>query len=139
MELTPEDQKSVSSENLTRLIELEEDLIVDLALMHISGTMTVKLLSENANRFFPQGKPNEKPFLMVELMRINSLNADEYTNNTHPLDTFSDAAQHLAGLSFFCKLECFEAYHCLQMVDQRSVARLVVKFRQQDISPKRFA
>ena len=35
--------------------------------------------------------------------------------------TLSDAAQHLAGKSLFCKLHCSQAYHCLQMADQRSM------------------
>ena len=40
----------------------------------------------------------------------------------------SDAAQHLAGKSLFCKVHCSQAYHCLQMADQRSVEMLALNF-----------
>ena len=46
---------------------------------------------------------------------------------TH-FSTLSDAAQHLAGKSLFCKLDCSQAYHCLQMADQRSVEMLAFNF-----------
>ena len=58
------------------------------------------------------------------LRKINSLIADDYTNNNHPVSTLSDAAQHSAGKSLFCKLHCSQANHCLQMVDQWSVKML---------------
>ena len=60
----------------------------------------------------------------MDLKNINSLIADDYTNNNHPVSTLSDAAQHLAGKSLFCKFDCSEAYHCLQMADQRSLEML---------------
>ena len=50
--------------------------------------------------------------------KINTLIADDYSNNNHPVSTLSDAAQHLAGKPLFCKLDCSQAYHCLQMADQ---------------------
>ena len=43
-----------------------------------------------------------------------SLIVDDYTNNSHPVSTLSGAAQHLAEKSILCKLDCFQAYHCLQ-------------------------
>ena len=46
---------------------------------------------------------------------------DVYINNNHPVSTLTDAAQHMAGKSLFCKLDCSQAYHCLQMADQQSV------------------
>ena len=64
----------------------------------------------------------------MDLRKINSLIADDYTNNNHPVSTSSDAAQHLAGKSLFCKLDCSQAYHCLQMADRRSVEMLAFNF-----------
>ena len=64
----------------------------------------------------------------MDLRKIKSLIADDYTNNNHSLSTLSDAAQHLAGKSLFFKLDCSQAYHCLQMADQRSVEMLAFNF-----------
>ena len=125
---TPKDDKAVYSQSLPMPIHLKEDLIVELALMHKYGIITVLPISKYANPIFAQRKPNGKLRLLVDLRKINTLIADDYTNNNHPVSSLSDAAQHLAGKSLFCKLDCSEAYHCLQMADQRSVEVLAFNF-----------
>ena len=75
----------------------------------------------------------------MDLRKINSLIADDHTNNNHPVSTLSDAAQHLAGKSLFCKLDCSHAYHCLQMADQRSVEMLAFNFASRTFAYKRLA
>ena len=119
VKLTPKDDKAVYSQSLPMPIHMKEDLIVGLALMHKYGIITVLPFSKYASPIFAQRKPNGKLRLLVDLRKINSLIADDYTNNHHPVSTLSDAAQHLAGKSLFCKLDCSQAYHCLQMADQR--------------------
>ena len=57
----------------------------------------------------------------------------------HPTSTLSDAAQHLAGKSLFCKLDCSQVYHCLQMADQRSVKMLAFNFASRTFAYKRLA
>ena len=120
-------------------IHLKEDLIVELALMHKYGIITVLPFSKYASPIFAQRKPNGKLRLLVDLRKINSLIADDYTNNNHPVSTLSDAAQHLAGKSLFCKLDCSQAYHCLQMADQRSVEMLAFNFASRTFAYKRLA
>ena len=120
-------------------IHLKADLIFELALMHKYGTITVLPFSKYASPIFAQRKPNGKLRLLVDLRKINSLIADDYTNNNHPVSTLSDAAQHLAGKSLFCKLGCSQAYHCLQMVDQRSVEMLAFNFASRTFAYKRLA
>ena len=71
--------------------------------------------------------------------KINTLIADDYTNNNHPVSTLSDAAQHLAGKSLFSKLDCSQTYHCLQIVDQRSVEMLALNFASRTFTYKRLA
>ena len=122
--LTPKDGKAVYSQNPPMPIHLKDDLIVELALMHKYGIITVLPFSKYASPIFAQRKPNGKLRLLVDLRKINTLIADDYTNNNHPVSTLSDAAQHLAGKSLFSKLDCSQAYHCLQMADQRSVEML---------------
>ena len=120
-------------------IHLKEDQFVELALMHKYGIITVLSFSKYASPIFAQGKPNGKLRLLVDLRKINSLIADDYTNNNHPVSTLSDAAQHLSGKSLFYKLDCSQAYHCLQMADQRSVEMLAFNFAGRAFAYKRLA
>ena len=137
VKLTPKDNKAVYSQSLPMLIHLKEDLIVELVLMHKYGIITVLPFSKYP--IFAQRKPNGKLRLLADLRKINSLIADDYTNNNHPISTLSDAAQHLAVKSLFCKLDCSQAYHCLQMADQRSVEMLAFNFASRTFAYKRLA
>ena len=107
--------------------------------MHKYGIIRVLPFSKYASPIFAQRKPNGKICLLVDLRKINSLIADDYTNNNHPVSTLSDAAQHLAGKSLFCKLDCSQAYHCLQMADKRSVEMLAFNFASRTFAYKRRA
>ena len=124
VKITPKDDKAVYSQSLPMPIHLKEDLIVDLALMHKYVIITVLPFSKYTSSIFAQRKPNGNLRLVVDLQKINSLIADDYTNNNHPVSTVSDAAQHWAEKTLFCKLGCSQAYHCLQMADQGSVEML---------------
>ena len=137
--LTPKDDKAVYSQSLPMLIHLKEDLIVELALMHKYGIITVLPFPKYASPIFAQKKPNGKLRLLVDLRKINTLIADDYTNKNHLVSTLSDAAQHLARKSLFCKLDCSQAYHCLQMADQRSIEMLAFNFASRTFAYKRFA
>ena len=83
--------------------------------------------------------PNENLRLLVDLRKINSLIADDYTNNNHSVRTLSDAAHHLAGKSLFCKPDWSQVYHCFQMVDQRWVEMLAFNFASRTFAYKRLA
>ena len=139
VKLTPKDDKPVYSQSLPMPIHLKEDLIVELALMHKYGIITVLPFSKYASPIFAQRKPKGKLRLLVDLRNINSLIADDYTNNNHPVSTLSDAEQHLAGKSLFCKLYCSQACHCLQMADKRSVEMLAFNFASRTFAYKRVA
>ena len=101
LRLTPKDDKAVYSQNLPMPIHLKDDLIVELALMHKYGIITVLPFSKYASPIFAQRKPNGKLRLLVDLRKTNTMIADDYTNNIHPVSTLSDAAQHRAGKSLF--------------------------------------
>ena len=128
VELTPKDENAVYSQSLPMPIHLKEDLKVELALMYKYGIITVLPFSKYASPIFAQKKPNGKIRLLLDLRKINSLIADDYTNDNHRASTLSDAAQHLAGKSLFCKLDCSQAYQCLQMAVQRSMEMLAFNF-----------
>ena len=139
VKLTPKNDKAVYGQSLPMPIHLKEDLIVELALMHKHGIITVLPFSKYASPIFAQRKPNGKLRLLVDLRKINSLIADDYTNNNLSVSTLSDAAQHLARKSLFCRLDCSQAYHCLQMADQRSVEMLAFNFASRTFAYKRLA
>ena len=138
LKLTPKDDKAVYSQSLSMPIHLKEDLIVELALMHKNGIITVLPFSKYASPIFAQRKPNGKIRILVDLRKINSLIADDYANNNHPV-SMSDEGQHLAGKSLFCKLDCSQAYPSLQMADQRSVEMLAFNFASRTFAYKRLA
>ena len=139
VKLTPKDNKAVCSQNLPMPTHLKEDSIVELALMRKYGIITVLPFSKYASPFFAQRKPNGKIRLFVDLRKNNTLIADDYTNNHRAVSTLSDAAQHLAGKSLFCKIDCSQGYHCLQMADQRSVESLAFNFASRTFAYERLA
>ena len=76
---------------------------------------------------------------LPNLRKINAPISDDYINNNHLVSTLSDAAQHLAGEMLFCYLDCSQAYHCLQMTDQRSVELHAFTFVSRTIAFRRLA
>ena len=139
VKLTQKDDKAVYSQSLPMPIHLKEEVIVELALMHKYGIITALPFSKYASPLFAQRKPNGKLRLLVDLRKINTLIADDYTNSSHPVSTLSDTAKHLAGKSLFCKLDCSQAYHCLQMADQRSVEMFAFNFASRTFAYRRLA
>ena len=78
-------------------------------------------------------------YVYLSTRKINALISDDYINNNHPVNTLSNAAQHLARKKLFCKLDCSQAYHCLQMADQRSFEMLAFNFASRTFAYKRLA
>ena len=108
--------------------------------MHKYGIITALPFSKYASPNFAQRKHKGKLRLLVDLRNINTLMVEDYSNNNHPVSTVSVAAQQLVGKSpLFCKLDCSQAYHCLQMADQRSVEMLAFNFAMRSFGYKRLA
>ena len=78
-------------------------------------------------------------YLSIDLRKINALISDDYIKINHPVSTLSDAAQHLAGKKLFRTLAWSQAYHCLQMADQRSIEMLAFNFASRTFAYKRLA
>ena len=57
-----------------------------------------------ASPILAQRKPNGKLRFLVDLRKINTLTADDYTNNNHPVNTLSDAAKQLQGSHYSVSL-----------------------------------
>ena len=124
VKMTPFDESPVYTQSLPTPINLKDDITVELASLHMYGIFNTLPFCKCASPISAQRKPNCKLFLLVDLREINNLISDDYIKNNHPVSTLTDAAQHMAGKTFFCRLDCFQAYHCLQMADQRSVEML---------------
>ena len=139
IKLTPKDDSPAYSQSLPTPINLKEDILVELALLHRYGIITTLPFSKYASPIFAQKKPNGKLRLLVDLRKINNLISDDYINNNHPVSTLTDAAQHMAGKRLFCKLDCSQAYHCLQMADQRSIEMLALNFASRTFAYRRLA
>ena len=137
--LTPQHDKPIYTQSLPVPINLKEDLTVELALMHRYGIITTLPFSKYTSPIFAQRKPNGKLRLSVDLRKINALIGEDNLNKNQPVSTRSDAAQHLAGKKLLCKLDCSQAYHCLQMADQRSVDLLAFNFASRTFAYRRLA
>ena len=100
VKLTPKDKAPAYSQSLPTPVNLKEDILVELALLHKYGIITTLPFSKYASPIFAQKKPNSKLRLLVDLRKINNLISDDYINNNHPVSTLTDAAQHMAGKNF---------------------------------------
>ena len=139
VKLTPKGDSPVYSQSLPTPINLKEDILVELALLHRYGIITTQPFSKYASPIFAQKKPNGKLRLLVDLRKINNLISDDYINNNHPVSPLTVAAQHMAGIRLFCELDCSQAYHCLQMADQRSIEMLAFNFASRTFAYRRLA
>ena len=139
VKLTPNDDRPAYSQSLPTPINLKDDITVELALLHKYGIITTLPFSKYASPIFAQRKPNGRHRLLVDLRKINNLVTEDYINNNHPVSTLSDAAQHMASKKLFCKLDCSQAYNCLQMADYQSIQMLAFNFASRTFAYRRLA
>ena len=90
-------------------------------------------------QYLRRKKTNGKLRLLVDLRIINNLASNDYVNNNHSVSTLTDAAQHMAANKLFCKLDCSQPYHCLQMANQRSIEMLAFDFATRTFAYRRLA
>ena len=110
-----------------------------MALLHRYGIITTLLFSKYASPIFAQRTPNGRLRLLVDLRKINNFISHGYVNNNHPVSTLSDAAQHMTGKKLFWKLDCSQAYHCLQIADYQSIQMLAFNFASRTFAYRRLA
>ena len=96
VKLTPKDDSPAYSQSHPAPINLKEDKLVELAMLHKYGIITTLPFSKYASPIFAQKKTNRKLRLLVDLRKINNLICDDYIKNNHPVSTLVDAAQHPA-------------------------------------------
>ena len=125
VKLTPKNDSPAYSQSVPAPINLKEDTLVKLTLLHRYAIIATLPFFKYASPIFAQKKPNEGLRLLVDSRKIINLKSDDSKNNNQNVSTLTDAAQHMAVKKLFCKLDCSQAYHCLQISDQHLIEMLV--------------
>ena len=128
IKLTPEHQRHLYTQGPPTPIQLRNELTVELALMHYFGLITTLSHSKYSSPLFAYRKPSGKLQMLIDLRRINHSIKTDYINSNFPISNMTDASNHFAGKSLFTKLDCSQAYHCVQMADDLSVRLLAFNF-----------
>ena len=139
MQFPPSDDGPTYSQSLPAPNDLEEDILVRLALLQRHAIITTFSFKKFASPIFEHRKPNAKLRLLVDLKKINTLTADDKIDKNHPISTFTDAAEHMAWEKLFCILHCSQAYHCLRMTDQQSIEFLAFNFASRTFANRRLS
>ena len=92
------------------------------------GLITTLSHSKYSSPLFAHRKPSGKLRMLIDLRRINHSLKNDYINSNVPISNLTDASNHFAGKSLFTKLDCSQAYHCVQMADDLSVQFLAFNF-----------
>ena len=123
-----EHQRPLYTQGPPTPIQLRNELTVELALMHYFGLITTLSHSKYSSPLFAHRKPSGKLRMLIDLLRINHSIKIDYINSNFPISNMTDASNHFAGKSLFTKLDCSQAYHCVQMADDLSVQLFAFNF-----------
>ena len=96
--------------------------------MHYYGIITTLSQSRYSSLLFAHRKESGKLRMLIDLRRINNLLKNDYKNSNFPISNMTDATNHFAGKTLFAKLDCSQAYHCIQMADDNSAQLLAFNF-----------
>ena len=139
IKLTPEHSMPTYMQSPPTPIHLRDELLVELALMQYYNIITTLPYSKYSSPIFAQRKSSGKLRVLIDLRRINHLFRHDYKNNKFPISNMTDATNHFAGKTLFCKLDCSQAYHCVQMADEQSVQMLAFNFASRTFAYRRIA
>ena len=128
VKLTPAHDLPVYVQSPPTPIHLRDEILVELALMQYYGIVTLLPNSKYSCPIFAQRKSSGKLRILIDLRRVNHLLRNDYSDNNFPISNMTDAVHHFAGKTLFTKLDCSQAYHCVQMADPLSVQLLSFNF-----------
>ena len=138
VKLTPAHDLPVYVQSPPTPIHLRDEILVELALMQYYAIVTVLPNSKYSSPIFAQRKPSGKLRILIDLRRVNHLLRNDYSDNNFPISNMTDAV-HFAGKTLFIKLDCSQAYHCIQMADPLSVQLLSFIFASRTYAHTRLA
>ena len=121
IKLTPERSIPTYEQGPPTPFHLRNELQIELALMHYYGLITTLSQSRYSSPLFAQRKNSGRLRLLIDLRKVNHLLKNDYVNTNFPISNMSDAINYFAGKKLFTKLDCSQAYHCVQMADDVSV------------------
>ena len=128
IKLTPKHSNAVYMQSPPTPIHLRDEMMVELALLQYYVNITTLTNSKYSSPIFAQRKPSGRLRILHDLRKINHLLRHEYANHNFPISNMTDAVNHFAGKKLFTKLDCSQAYHCVQMADSLSVQLLAFNF-----------
>ena len=139
VKLPPAHDLPVYAQSPPTPIHLRDEILVELALMQYYGIVTLLPNSRYSSPIFAQRKPSGKLRILNDLRRVNHLLRNDYSDNNFPISNMTDAVHHFAGKTLFTKLDCSQAYHCVQMADPLSVQLLSFNFASRTYAYTRLA
>ena len=128
IKLTPSNPLPVYVQGPPAPIYLRDEILIELALLQYYNIITTLSHSKYSSPIFAHRKPSGQLRLLIDLRRVNHLLRHDYLNSNFPISNMTDATNHFAGKQLFCKLDCSQAYHCVQMADDLSVQLLAFNF-----------
>ena len=128
IKLTPEHPLPVYVQSPPAPIHLRDEILVGLALLQYFNIQTTLSYSKYSSPIFVHRKSSRKLRILIDLRRVDHLLRHDYLNCNFPISNMTDATNHFAGKNLFCKLDCSQAYHCVQMADDLSVQLLAFNF-----------
>ena len=137
--LTPERSIPIYEQGPPTPAHLRNELQVELALMHYYKVITTLSQSRYSSPLFAQRKNSGRLRLLIDLRKGNQLLKNDYVNTNFPISNMSDAINYFAGKKLFTKIDCSQAYHCVQMADDVSVQLLAFNFASRTYAYKCFA
>ena len=105
-------------------IHLRDEILIELALLQIFNIITTLSHSQYSSPIFFHRESSGKLKILIDLRRVNHLLRHDYLNSNFPISNMTNATNHFAGKNLFCKPDCLQAYHCVQMADELSVQLL---------------
>ena len=121
IKLTPEHPLPVYVQGPSAPIPLSDEILNELALRQYFNIKTTLSHSKYSSPIFVHRNSSGKLRKIIDLRRVNHLLRHDYLNSNFPISMMMDATNHFAGKKLFCKLDCSQAYHCVQMADEFSV------------------
>ena len=125
--LTPEHQLPVFVQGPPAPIHLPDEILIELALLQYFNILTTLSRSKYSCPIFVGRKSSGKLRILIDLRRVNLLGHD-YLNSNFQISNMTDAPNHFAAKSLFCKLDFSPACHSVEMTDEFSVELLALDF-----------
>ena len=128
IELTPEHPLPVYVQGPPAPIHLPYEILIELALLQYFNIITTLSHSKYSSPIIVHRESSGKLRILFDLRRVNHLLRHEYLNSYFPISNKTDATNHFTGKNLFCKLDCSQAYHCVQMADDLQNQLLAFNF-----------